>query len=128
MPFPKQLTVRLPELQRESLQEILKREPDHNPAQRVERLLAVGICRKIRGYRDIEDHAWSGPPAGAPTPMKLRIELRPDQGERLHRAMRDRSQLSPEEFALRLLDWSLDAYGEELRIVDETHKQAKGGA
>ena len=120
--FPKQLTIRLPELQRAALQEIHKREPSESPAHLLEGLLAVGIMSRLTKY---ENGPESAPPFTAENGDQsalcedVRLRLPPDFRARLRRATRGRPPLPLDDFVFGLFEWGLDAFEEGLVFVED---------
>src|SRR5689334_13427428 len=100
MQFPKQLTIRLPELQRSSLQEIQKREPAQEPTDLVESALAIGIRRKLAHYEDeiVSTHTRSGTTTASSVPPVVAIDIRPEDRLRMHRLLKDDRQATVREF------------------------------
>lgn len=133
--FPKTLTIELPELQREALREIGRREPHFTPARLLERLLAAGIASELASYPDTfeapstleEERDFISSPA--PTSLKpMHLRLNQAETERIHRMLGVGSHRTPEELAVWLLEWGLDAYEESLQIVEPVDLENGVGA
>lgn len=121
MTFPKQITIRLPELQRVALNALLQREADRSPSDLLERVVAAGISGHLARYADDAEASTAsgndeGEPAEIPQTIPLRLER--DLGRRLADAMNHRPGSSLETFVLGLLELGLDAYEDDLKIVD----------
>lgn len=120
MTFPKQITIRLPELQRTTLNALLQREADRSPSALLARVVATGLCREIALYGD-DDEGDLGDDEREPVgeiPPTLSLYLEPDLRVRLASATIGRAGLNLETFVVRLLELGLDAYEDDLEIVE----------
>lgn len=119
--FPKTLTIQLPELQRQALGEISKREPHLTPARLLERLLAVGIASKLKSCADSSASAEDdGASPDATSAEPLHVRLNTAQTARVRRIVGGGSLRTPEEVAMWMLEWGLDAYEENLEVIEPT--------
>jgi len=119
MTFPKQITIRLPELQLVALNALLRR-ADGSPSELLEHVVALGICQQLARCSDEAADVGAddgGEPVGE-IPPTTSLHLEHDLRARLARAMTGRAGLSLETFMLRLLEWGLDAYDDDLEIVE----------
>ncbi len=119
--FPKTLTIELPELLREALREISKREPHLTPARLLERLLAVGIASKLKSCADSSTSGEDdGAMPDATSAEPLHVRLNSGQTARVLRIVGGGAQRTPEEVAMWMLEWGLDAYAESLQVIEPT--------
>lgn len=127
--YPKTLTIVLPELQREALQQISNREPRCGPAELLEAVLAAGLTSKILSYPEaLEETCYPKDSEGvgvSKTSPSLHLHLDSGRTERVLRILSDRPSRTPEELAMWMLEWGLDAYEETLQLVEPS--DAKGG-
>lgn len=123
MRFPRELTLKLPALQREALEEIQKREPEKGVTDLLEHLLAMGIVQKLAEYAD--DPGAASAPSPAPDveppalPEDLQLHLDADLRTRLGRAMKGHPPFTNDDFVLWLLEWGLENYEEGLEVISE---------
>ncbi len=129
--FPKTLTIQLPELQREALKEIHRREPGRSPARLLEALLAVGVASKLGDYLDTLEEPLSADDecdcvvthesrSSEPTCVRLNSA----QTARVYRIVDGGTHRTAEEVAVWMLEWGLDAYEESLRFVVPTDTES----
>ena len=125
MQFPKKLTVELPELEREALRQIHKREPDHAPAALIEQLLAVGIASRLAVYKyepELNDGLGEkdAPEMSSDitVPETVTIHLAREQQECLARTLKSQSPEELERFVTWMFECGLERYSESLHIID----------
>jgi hypothetical protein len=119
--FPREVSLQLPALQRETLHEIWKREPDTHPSELVEYLLARGIMIKLANYKAASDECAHDEPAsiegGALVPECVQLQLDLELREGVSRAARDRPDMDLHNFLTLLIELGLDTYVDDLQIV-----------
>jgi len=130
--FPKILTIELPELLRAALQQISNREPHRATAQLLEAVLAAGLRVEVLRYPETLEEIsgesgdrdfpnWTFEPASS-----LHVKLNSKQTERVLRIVGDGASRTPEEMAMWMMDWGLDAYEESLQVIECTDENNGG--
>ncbi len=123
--FPKILKIQLPELQREALQQISRREPNQSPAELLEAILAAGLRSKLLSYPEAVEDTTSGVEGmvhgsadiAPETSPPIHLQLNSERSERVFRILKGRSCRTPEELALWMLEWGLDAFEESMLLT-----------
>lgn len=127
--FPKTLTIELPELLREGFQQLSNRQPQRGVAELLEAVLATGLRAEVLLYPEAPDETYGesdepGSPAGTPEIVEpLHLTLNSKQTARVLRIIRDRSFRTPEELAVWMLEWGLDAFEENLKLIEPVGAQ-----
>ena len=121
--FPKTLTIELPELLREGFQQLSNRELQRGTAELLEAVLATGLRAEVLLYPEALDETYGESDEPGPTPgtfetvEPLHLTLNSKQRERVLRIIRDSSSRTPEELAMWMLEWGLDAFEENLKLI-----------
>lgn len=131
--FPKTLTIELPELQREALRQISRREPHRTPARLLERLLAVGIVSKLSAYPETFENSSTSKEEDdtSPSPVSvepLHLRLSAGQTARVLAIVGVGAHRTAEEVAMWMLELGLDAYEESLQVIEPTDRENGVGA